>query len=98
MHLTADTLKDLPRQQRVNLINSLSGFKSANLLGTRASNGQENLSIVSSCFHLGADPALIGMIIRPHSVDRHSLELLYTQPGAWRYGPCRPPDRRPLPA
>ena len=31
MHLTADTLKDLPRQQRVNLINSLSGFKSANL-------------------------------------------------------------------
>ncbi|WP_297765625.1 flavin reductase [uncultured Alcanivorax sp.] len=76
MHLTADTLKDLPRQQRVNLINSLSGFKSANLLGTRASNGQENLSIVSSCFHLGADPALIGMIIRPHSVDRHSLEYL----------------------
>ena len=48
MHLTADTLKDLPRQQRVNLINSLSGFKSANLLGTRASNGQENLSMVSS--------------------------------------------------
>ena len=41
MHLTADTLKDLPRQQRVNLINSLSGFKSANLLGTRAANGQE---------------------------------------------------------
>ena len=76
MHLTADTLKDLPRQQRVNLINSLSGFKSANLLGTRASNGQENLSIVSSCFHLGADPALLGMIIRPHSVDRHSLEYL----------------------
>ncbi|MBU84382.1 MULTISPECIES: flavin reductase [unclassified Alcanivorax] len=76
MHLTADTLKDLPRQQRVNLINSLSGFKSANLLGTRAANGQENLSIVSSCFHLGADPALLGMIIRPHSVDRHSLEYL----------------------
>ncbi|MCG8394751.1 MAG: flavin reductase family protein [Pseudomonadales bacterium] len=76
MHLTVKTLNDLPRRQRVNLVNSLSGFKSANLLGTRSGRGQENLSMVSSCFHIGADPALMGMIIRPHSVDRHSLEYL----------------------
>ena len=76
MHLTADTLKGLPRGERVNLVNSLSGFKSANLVGTRSENGQENLAMVGSCFHLGADPALMGMILRPHSVDRHSLEYL----------------------
>ncbi len=76
MHLTDAQLNDLPKRERVNLVNSLSGFKSANLIGTRSLTGQENLSIVSSCFHLGADPALMGMIIRPHSVDRHTLEYL----------------------
>lgn len=76
MHFNTRDLSALPQRQRVNLINSLSGFKSANLIGTRAACGQENLSIVSSCFHLGADPALMGMIIRPHAVDRHTLEYL----------------------
>ena len=76
MHLTADTLNDLPRGQRINLVNSLSGFKSANLVGTCSDGGEENLAMVGSCFHLGADPALMGMIMRPHSVDRHSLEYL----------------------
>lgn len=76
MQFTRQTLDALPGRIRVNLINSLSGFKSANLVGTRSSTGQENLCIVSSCFHLGADPALMGMIIRPHSVDRHTLEYL----------------------
>ncbi len=76
MHFNTQSLDALSKTTRVNLINSLTGFKSANLIGTRSNNGQENLSIVGSCFHLGADPALIGMIIRPHSVDRHSLEYL----------------------
>jgi flavin reductase (DIM6/NTAB) family NADH-FMN oxidoreductase RutF len=32
------------------------------------------LSIVSSVIHLGANPPLVGMIIRPHSVPRHTFE------------------------
>ncbi|ERP90066.1 hypothetical protein Q670_14305 [Alcanivorax sp. P2S70] len=76
MQFDEQHLKGMDPRQRVNLVNSLSGFKSANLLATRSATGQENVSIVSSCFHLGADPALMGMIIRPHSVDRHSLEYL----------------------
>jgi len=39
---------------RVAFINSLPGFKSANLLGTVDNNGQTNLSIVSSCIHIGS--------------------------------------------
>ena len=76
MQLTEADLAAWPRRRRAALVNSLSGFKSANLLGTRSADGQENLAIISSVFHLGADPALAGMILRPHSVDRHSLEYL----------------------
>ena len=59
---------------RVLFINSLSGFKSANMVGTVSPNGQSNLSIVSSVVHLGANPALVGMVIRPHTVPRGTLE------------------------
>ena len=80
MHLTKQAISDLENRYRAHLINSLSGFKSANLVGTQDSNGQTNLAIVSSVFHLGAHPPLVGMIIRPHSVPRHTLEnLLATQ-------------------
>ncbi len=65
---------EMESRYRVHFINSLSGFKSANLVATVDKKGRENLSIVSSCFHLGADPALIGFVSRPHSVPRHTLE------------------------
>ncbi len=74
MHITADQLEALPQRQRVTLVNCLSGFKSANLVGSQDARGRTNLAIISSAFHLGADPALIGFISRPDSVDRHTLE------------------------
>ena len=76
MHFTKQAISDLENRYRAHLINSLSGFKSANLVGTQDCNGQTNLAIVSSVFHLGAHPPLVGMIIRPHSVPRHTLENL----------------------
>ena len=36
-------------------------------------NDQHNLAIISSVFHLGADPALMGFINRPDSAERHTL-------------------------
>ena len=65
------------QRQRVHFINSLSGFKSANLIGTQNEQGQTNLSIVSSVIHLGADPAYIAFINRPHTVQRDTLENIY---------------------
>ncbi len=76
MHFTKQAIANLENRYRAHLINSLSGFKSANLIGTQDNNGQTNLAIVSSVFHLGAHPPLVGMIIRPHSVPRHTLENL----------------------
>lgn len=59
---------------RTNFVNSLSGFKSANLIGTISDTGETNVAIFSSVTHLGASPALVSFIMRPDSVDRHTLE------------------------
>ena len=72
--ITEKEFIDFSERKRVSLINSLSGFKSSNLIGTQDKEGKTNLSIVSSVFHLGASPALLGFIIRPDSVPRHTLE------------------------
>lgn len=69
-----DAINEFDKRFRVNFINSLSGFKSANLIGTCNAEGLTNLSLFSSAVHLGADPALIGLISRPDSVARDTLE------------------------
>ena len=48
------------------------GFKSANLIGTISKDGVYNLAIFSSITHLGSDPALLGFILRPTTVPRHT--------------------------
>ena len=74
MKITALDLDQMPSRQRAALVNCLSGPKSVNLVGTRSAAGQSNLCIVSSCFHIGADPALQGLLFRPASVERHTFE------------------------
>jgi flavin reductase (DIM6/NTAB) family NADH-FMN oxidoreductase RutF len=64
------TLNDLDlelmsQRRRGRLVNSLSGFKSANLIGTASGTGRLNLCMVSSVVHLGSDPALLGVVFRP---------------------------------
>ena len=76
--ITQDDIKAMEQRERARLINSLSGFKSANLIGSQNASGITNLAIVSSVFHLGADPALIGMIIRPDTVPRDTLSNIKT--------------------
>lgn len=67
-------IEALPQRKRINFINSLSGFKSANLVGTTSATGVNNLAMISSVFHVGANPPLLGMIMRPHTVVRDTLE------------------------
>jgi len=59
---------------RTKLINSLAGIRSVALIGTKSNCGEENLAIFNSLIHLGANPALFGLITRPDSVERHTLE------------------------
>ena len=74
-HKIAVDKNSYDKRDWIRLVNSLSGFKSANLLGTVNAAGNTNLSMISSCFHLGANPPLLGFILRPHSPSspRHSL-------------------------
>lgn len=70
----AKDLLAIEKLKRTNLINSLSGYKSVNLVGTKSMAGSPNLAIFSSVFHVGADPALQGMIVRPDTVIRDTLD------------------------
>lgn len=72
-NLSRDKLLKLPKAYRAKIINSLSGFKSANLIGTCDSKNNNNLAIFSSVVHLGASPALVGFVVRPDSIERHTL-------------------------
>ncbi len=73
-HFTQQEIAGLERIFRANLINSASGFKPANLIGTCDGRGQMNVAIFSSVIHLGADPALLGFIQRPVGADSHTYK------------------------
>lgn len=64
----------LDHRYRANFINSIEGFKALNLIGSIHANGGTNLAPFNSIFHIGANPPLIGMVSRPDTVDRHTIE------------------------
>ncbi len=74
MLLKKEEIELLDNRYRALFINALSGFKNANLIATCDSKNNSNLAIFTSVFHIGSHPPLLGMIVRPHSVARHTLE------------------------
>ena len=75
MHLTKEQIKQTSRIKRLNIINSITGVKPANLIGSISMNGHSNLAIFSSIVHLGSNPALLGFILRPqHEVRRDTYD------------------------
>lgn len=74
--IDASELKNLDTRFRANLINCLTGIKSALLMGTHNDLGETNLAIFSQVLHVGANPPLMGVLFRPETVERHSLSNL----------------------
>lgn len=72
-HISFDDLMTMEKLQRTNLVNSTGGFKSVCLIGTINNQGKTNLAVFNSIIHIGASPPLIAFIVRPDSVDRHTL-------------------------
>lgn len=80
MNITAQQLNDMETRYRASFINSLGGFKSVVLIGTKSAHNVSNLAIFNSLFHLGANPPLCGIIVRPDVSPRHTLQnILETQ-------------------
>lgn len=72
-HLSFDDLMVMEKRDRANLVNSTGGFKSVCLIGTLDQSCHTNLAPFNSIIHIGASPPLIAFIVRPDSVDRHTL-------------------------
>ncbi len=65
MYLSKADIESIPKIRRLNIINSVTGIKPANLIATKSPDGQSNVAIFSSVVHLGSSPALIGFVFRP---------------------------------
>ncbi len=73
-YLTKSDFNKMEKIFRINLINSCTGYKSANLIGTKSKSGIENLAVFSSVTHLGSNPAVLGYILRPTTVPRNTYK------------------------
>lgn len=67
-------IEKMDRIHRLNLVNSCTGYKSANLIATISNEGKTNVAVFSSVTHLGSDPALISFTLRPTTVPRHTYK------------------------
>ena len=75
MHYNKQQIAELDRIFRLKIINSITGIKPANLIGSASKDGTTNLAIFSSLVHLGSRPALLGFITRPQTDEvGHTLQ------------------------
>ena len=65
MYLNKDSIQQLEKFNRINLMNSITGISPANLIGTISNDSIENLAIFSSVVHIGSNPPLMGFVLRP---------------------------------
>ena len=73
-NISRENISEMEKIERLNLINSCTGFKSANLIATKSADGKPNVAIFISVTHLGSEPALIGFIMRPTTVPRDTYK------------------------
>lgn len=76
MHFDSAAIGAMAQRSRAAFVNSLSGFKSANLVGTAGPEGHTNLAIMSSAVHIGSHPPLLALVVRPGGEERHTLANL----------------------
>lgn len=75
MYLSKSDIEQTDRVKRLNIINSVSGIKPGNLIGTKSNDGLPNLAIFSSVVHLGSNPGYLAFIVRPAGeIRRHTYE------------------------
>lgn len=74
IYFNEDDINKLHHLYKINLINSCSGYKSGNLIGTKSHDGTENVAVFSSVTHIGSSPAMFGFFMRPTTVIRNTYD------------------------
>jgi len=77
-YFTEKQIQDLEHLYKINLMNSCTGYKSANLISTKSEDGIENVAVFSSVTHIGSSPAMLGFFMRPTTVIRNTYNNLKT--------------------
>ncbi|WP_378185399.1 flavin reductase family protein [Aquimarina sp. W85] len=72
IHYSRAQLSQNSSRFNANLINSCVGYKSCNIIATTATTGITNAAIFNSVIHLGSNPPILGFIMRPLTVARHT--------------------------
>lgn len=72
MHYTKKQIEEFSHLYKINLMNSISGFKSANLIATKSKDNYTNVAVFSSVMHYGSTPAILGFVLRPTTVIRNT--------------------------
>lgn len=76
-HYTAKDLQEMDKISRRNLVNSSTGYKSANLVATISEEGRANVAVFNSVFHLGSNPPMLGLVLRTNTVPKAILDDIY---------------------
>ncbi len=72
VEITERQIGEWDKYKRVNFFNQLSGVRTPFLIGTRSNDEIDNLAIFNSVVHIGANPPLLGFVMRPTTVERHT--------------------------
>jgi flavin reductase (DIM6/NTAB) family NADH-FMN oxidoreductase RutF len=79
-NFTRAQINEMDKIRRLNLINSCTGYKSANLIVTKSNLGISNVAVFSSVTHIGSNPPMVSFITRPLSVKRDTYNNIKENP------------------
>ena len=74
--LAAKDWSDYPSRDFAAWFNQLEGMRSPVLIGTADARGATNVAVFNSLTHVGARPPLLGFVLRPLTVERHTYANL----------------------
>ncbi|MBC7653509.1 MAG: flavin reductase [Oligoflexus sp.] len=72
--INSSEILQMEQRFRTTFINSISGFKSLQMVGSINSEGNTNLALFSSIFHVGANPPYLGMVVRPDGNEHETIQ------------------------
>lgn len=73
LKISKEEFQSFSSRRRATFINSVSGFRSLFLVGTKSLTGIDNLAPFNSIVHIGSNPAYLGCIARPKSDEHQTL-------------------------